>query len=228
MRYLTIGNGIRTEVMKCGVGEYNLPDHKLGRWCAGFQTTRLQGNLFEAVRVYLDHLWASGSLTETMSDAERIDNVYVCYPYLMWETNMEQRGAIQCGGIQKCPEGMRETNSWHGTFLAEGLLLGLPESVFDSLGVRRAFIELTAVTRPRAGRGILQQAHCCTAHCTDPAPPIALAHANLPASAHHRPAACGSEVLRRPAHGDRRAPCRQEPAERRRDSEGGGGAAACP
>ena len=189
--FLSVGNGIRKEVLKCGVCAPNLKNHKeKAAWCAGVQPVRRAGKLFESVRVYLEFLWNNGTLWLRMSDVDRIDNVYVCYCVLIWETNKEQVNKdgkhTRCGGNSRCPPGVRADGSWHGIFFAEGRSIGVTESVFPSAGVVSAFNALTHVTRSKTGG--LTQAHCCTTHCTDLAPPTALAHANLLASAHHRPA----------------------------------------
>ena len=165
MCFLSVGDGLRKEVFKCGVCAPNLNDHKTkSAWCAGVMSERRSGKLFEAVRVYLEYLKANGTLWLGMSDADRIDQVYVCYVFLLWETNKEQvtkKGQyLQCGGNSRCPDGVRAPGSWRNLFLNEGRSIDVPESVLPSAGVRQAFNALTHVTRnTRSG---LQQAHCCT------------------------------------------------------------------
>ena len=176
LSFLSIGNGIRKEVLQCGVRDANAKNHPSTNWCAGMQPNRRPGKLFEAVRVYIDQLVASGVLTREMSDTKRIDQVWVVYAVVIWETN---GAGGDSGGFVKLPARLHtvEDGNWHGTIFAEGVSIGVPEKVPQSANVVTALRALTKVIRDT--KSVVLQAHCRTAHCTDPAPPTALAHVNL-------------------------------------------------
>ena len=78
LKYLSI-NGLRTDPWKCSVCRRTPKEHQTSSWCAGYQNERKPGSLFDAVRAYLEHLKFIGELRDDMSDAERIDAVYVLY-----------------------------------------------------------------------------------------------------------------------------------------------------
>ena len=177
LRFLTISEEPLTEVRLCGVKDENPANHPKTHWCAGYQPERTargleKPSLFEIVRVYLTHLERKGVLTDEMSHAIRIDLLYAVYAYLIWETN--GLGGAE-GGNKRCPKLMHKPDAkdWHAKVLEEGRWLGVPEKVYRSAGVLEALRTITT------HKGALLQAHCCTAHCTGPAPPTAHAHSYL-------------------------------------------------
>ena len=175
LRFLTISEEPLTEVWLCGVKDENPANHPKTHWCAGYQPERTargleKPSLFEIVRVYLDCLVRKGVLTDEMSHAIRIDLLYAVYAYLIWETN--GLGGTE-GGNKRCPKHIYKSGNWHATVLEEGRWLGVPEKVYRSAGVLDALRTITT------HKGALLQAHCCTAHCTGPAPPTAHAHSYL-------------------------------------------------
>ena len=78
LKFLSI-KGLRTDRWECGVCRRTAKEHETSSWCAGYQNERKPGSLFDAVRAYLEHLKFIGELRDDMSDAERIDAVYVLY-----------------------------------------------------------------------------------------------------------------------------------------------------
>ena len=174
MRYLSI-DGLRTEPWECGVRDKNTKIHMKSDWCAGYKMPPKPGSLFNAVRLYLEHLCdkKTGPLTDETSDSERIDHIYVLYAYLIWETNGMQglppvNGKKVVGGVGSCPKSLPWPGTWRSVIVEEGRKIGVEEQVFDSPSVHRAYSALIKATRNKDG-GLLQ-AHCCTAQSACPAP----------------------------------------------------------
>ena len=153
--------------------------------------------------------------TDDMSDAARIDAVYVLYVYLIWETNKmgsTKRGSEAVGGLQTCPASLHDDDgNWRSVIVEEGRAIGVPEEVFEDDGVRRAYLVLTNATRNK--RTLLLQAHCSTNQSAFPAPPAALCSPAASAC----PAGEGIQPLQGSAHGDRRVPCERGDQKRQSD-----------